>query len=209
MKSKRNEHRSARRGLTLTELVIVLFILAAIAGITLGSMSTIRDDSDRITTEASLIAVRDALIQQHLDTKYIALTGSPNTVAVESNRFHLRWLFFNPVTDDRSIDFDPDSKLGWNGPYLDSDTGKYEIDATKNLTSSYGNDNDPAILDSYTRTPIVCQVVGTASPFDVRIVSAGPDGILDIDPTDATEDLDSEGGSEPTGDDIYVSFTLR
>ncbi|MDA7980294.1 MAG: prepilin-type N-terminal cleavage/methylation domain-containing protein [Pirellulales bacterium] len=197
-----------RAGVTLVELMIVLVILVGLASVMVPMFANSREDSAERTTRASLVAVRDALTQQHLDTKYIALTGPPETVAIDATRFHLRWLFHNPVTGDASNDFDPDTRTGWNGPYLMNNTGQYAIDATKNLTASYGSDGDPAILDTYTGTPIVCQVVGSG-PLDVRLVSAGTDGVVDIDPTDATADLASEGGTEPTGDDIYVAFTLR
>ena len=204
--------RFSRSGLTLVELMIVLIVLVALAGILTPLVATTIEDSMERTTRASLVAVRDAVMRQWLDTKYVSLPGSggsPATVASEAERFQIRWLFDSPVSGTAVSDFDPDTRVGWNGPYLAQSTGRYAVDVTRNLAATYGSDNDPAILDSYTGTPIVIQVVGSTSPYEVRIVSAGVDGVLDIDPMDATEDLETEGGSEPVNDDIFVSFVLR
>ena len=44
--------------------------------------------------------------------------------------------------------------------------------------------------------------------LDVRLVSAGPNGIVDIDPTVSTATLLSPNPSL-AGDDVWVSFELR
>lgn len=208
----RRTARRIRSGLTLVELMIVLIVLVALAGILTPLVSTTIEDSAEGTTRASLVAVRDAVMRQWLDTKYVSLPGSggaPPTIASEAERFQVRWLFDSPVSGSPVSDFDPDTRVGWNGPYLAQFTGRYTIDATRNLVATYGAANDPAILDSFTGTPVVIQVVGSSSPYDIRVVSAGLDGVIDIDPTDATEDLETEGGSEPVNDDVFVSFVLR
>ncbi len=208
MLSLRISTRNERQGLTLVELIIVLVILIGLASLVVPTLVNSREDAAQQTTEASLVATRNALIQQYEDTKYISYLGAPDTVALESNRFHLRWLFDNPVTGDATNGFDVDTRQGWNGPYLTSNTGRYAVDLTANFTTAYGSDGDQAIVDTFTGTPIVCQVLGSG-PYDVRLVSAGLDGVLDIDPADPTSALESEGGTEPIGDDIYVSFILR
>lgn len=209
MDSKENRTAPNRSGLTFVELLVVLFILAALAGIIVPLLSGARDDSAEQATEASLVAVRDAVIRQWTDTKYVNLPGTPTSVATESQRFHLRWLFESPVSGTAASDFDPDTRIGWNGPYVAQFTGRYEIDNSSNFTSVYGSANDPAVLDAFTGRPVVIQVVGAASPYDVRVVSAGLDGELDIDPSNATADLEPEGGLVPVDDDIYISFVLR
>lgn len=188
---------------------MVLFILIGLGGLMAPLITGVREDSADRTTKATLVAIRDAMLRQRVDTKYVALTGSPDTVAEESERFQIRWLFESPVSGVATSDFDPDSRVGWNGPYLASFTGRYQINALTNFTATYGANDDPALLDSFNGSPIVVQVVGTTAPFDLRVVSAGPDGVLDIAPTDATTDLVPEGGSQSVGDDVYVSFVLR
>lgn len=198
---------SHRQGLTLIELIVVLAILIGLASLLVPVLTSSREDSAEQTTQASLVALRAAVIQQYQDTRFINYDGT-NTVAVEANRFHLRWLFENPVTGDRTIGFDPVARTGWNGPYLASNTGIYD-ENQGNLGTDYGTDDDPTVVDSFTGTAIVCQVVPGSNPLDVRLVSAGFNGNIDIDQNDATVDLDQEGGTESTGDDIYVAFTLR
>lgn len=196
----------------MVELLIVLVLLVALAGILVPIFGNVTDDAAMQTTQASLVAIRDAVVRSWTDTKYVSLPGSggsPPTEAEETERFHIRWLFNSPVSGVATSDFDPDSRIGWNGPYLTQFTGRYAIDDSRNLTATYGSDNDPSVLDSFTGTPIVVQVVGASTPYDVRIVSAGPNGIVDIDPTTATSSLESEGGMEAIGDDLYVSFVLR
>ena len=204
--------RTSRNALTLVEMLVVLAILAGLAGVMVPIFTNTRSDSAERTTKASLVAIRDALTHQWVDTKYVPLddgTGTPATAAEQTERFQIRWLFDSPVSGMSNSDFDPDTRIGWNGPYLASFTGRYSLDSASNFDATYGAANDPAILDSFTASPIVVQVVGTTSPCDVRIVAAGADGELDISPAAATADLVPEGGSEPVGDDIYVSTVLR
>ena len=200
----------ASSGLTLVELVIVLVILVALGSLMVPILSNSQTDAAEQTTKASLVAVRDALQQSWSDTEYVSLPGPPATTAIEVQRLQVRWLFENPVTGDASPGFDPDTRLGWNGPYLVNWTGRYQINAVKNLTAAYGTNGDPAILDTFTGTPIVIQDVDFTQPIrDVRIVSAGPNGVIDISPLVATVDLASEGGTQPVGDDLYVALQLR
>lgn len=161
-----------------------------------------------------LVAVRDALARQWSDTKYVALAGAPTTDASELERFRVNWLFENPANDpadpnDNAIPtFDPDSRIGWNGPYLISHSGTYTLVATGNFTGDYGDPGDKAVLDSFNGLPIVIQVpnlAGGAPPYDVRIVSAGPNEQIDIPlsvGTDALTDVQID-------DDLFVSLILR
>ncbi|MEM9827983.1 MAG: hypothetical protein AAF958_15435 [Planctomycetota bacterium] len=213
--------RCAHHGLTLIELIIVLIILVGLGGLMIPLFAEVSEDSARSTTSANLVAVRNAVVRQWNDTKLVPLPGplaTPATIrteASEATRFHLHWLFENPANDpaDAGDDFTPTydstSSIGWNGPYLLSHSGRYTIDTINEFTSDYGAADDKAIFDSYTGSPIVMQVVGLAAPYDVRIVSAGRNGKIDIDRSWSTDSLVPEGGINDVVDDEYVSFILR
>ena len=194
-----------RGGLTLVELVVVLTILVALGSMVVPVLRGTGERSSDTTTDATLVAVRDAMQQWWSDTKYVALPGTPSTVATETGRFQLRWLFENPVTGDANESFDPDTRIGWNGPYFVEQTGDYLVDTTNGFTADYGADGDPVVIDSWTGSPVVIQANDTGTYWDVRIVSAGPDGEVDIDRLALTDTL------TPTdsGDDIYVALQLR
>ena len=194
-----------RRGLTLVELVVVLTILVALGSMVIPVLRGTGQRSSDTTTDATLVAVRDALQQWWSDTKYVALPGTPTTVATEADRFQLRWLFENPVTGNSIESFDPDTRIGWNGPYFVDQTGDYTVNAANGFTVDYGTDGDPAVIDSWTASPVVIQANDTGTYWDVRIVSAGPDGEVDIDRLTLTDNLTPA----TRGDDIYVALQLR
>lgn len=200
-----NFRASKRRGLTLVELVVVLTILVALGSMVIPVMSSTGQRSSDTTTDATLVAVRDAMGQWWSDTKYVALPGTPASVATEAQRFQVRWLFENPVTGNSAAGFDPDTQIGWNGPYLIDQTGEYAVNVASGFTTTYGADGDPAAIDSWTGSPVVIQAIDTGTFWDVRIVSAGPDGEVDLDPSTLTENLTPA----TSGDDIYVALQLR
>lgn len=200
-------------GLTLLELIVVLVILAALAGLAIPLVSQSLDDSKIKVSQGSLSAIRNATMSYWRDTKF-----EPNTATTANGallqRFQMRWLFFNPFVENgenNTPSFDARSARGWNGPYIVEKTGRYKVDAVRNFTTAYGSgdgespSSDPTILDGWQR-PIVIQVVDTSvRVLDVRIVSAGPDGVIDT-PADTASNLLTEA---ITKDDIYDAFTLR
>ncbi len=196
-----------RRGLTLLELVVVLTILVALGAMVVPVLRGSGEQSSETTTDATLIAVRDALLHYWSDTKYVVLTGDP---AVEDQRFQVRWLFENPSTSDT---FDPDTRIGWNGPYLVNQTGRYTVDVARGFRNQYGTETtnelekDPAVVDSWTASPIIIQATRNTNEgyWDIRIVSAGPDGVVDLDSQTLTENLTPA----TSGDDVYVALKLR
>ncbi len=198
--------RPARRALTLIELVVVLFILVALAAIVVPMLVSTQDYAAEQTTKATLVAVRDAMIQYWQDTKYVDESLLDDD-AKEEDRFRLRWLFVNPETNDTTRTFNPDTAVGWNGPYLSSVKG----------TLPKEDDDSPEILDSFVRNgnpdglPIVWQIVENSPAYELRLISVGPDGEVRIDESTPTADLvgDDDEAKAKRGDDVYVAFTLR
>lgn len=180
-----------RQALTLAELVVVLSILVALAGIAAPLCTGQMSLAAQSTTQATLSHTRDSIEQYWRDTKFLTLDGV-GSVATEAQRFNIEWLLANPVTGDRTISFDRNSQTGWNGPYLLAATT-----APDALTDG--------LVDGWNRSLNVQYVNPGSVIRDVRIVSAGPDGVIDISAATATSALTTNN----IGDDLYVSLQLR
>jgi type II secretory pathway pseudopilin PulG len=181
-----------RTAFTLVELVVVLSILVAMAGILTPLLSGTVDRANQTVTIRSLTVVRDALQEYWNDTKFIELDGI-TTVGTEADRFSVIWLFRNPVTDDRAFDFDTATQIGWRGPYLSTSTGDHV---------ALGN---PALIDAWNQLLTIQDVDPLSTVRDLRIVSAGPNRMIDMPASTPTAGLTSTD----VGDDLYVALTLR
>ena len=209
-----------RVGLTLVELVVVLAILVALAGLATPRLMSTAVTARQTATHASAVEIRDAVTQLWSDCKY----------QIEGRRIQLDYV----LTDERPdllLDFDVNAGLGWRGPYLQSDGRRYIVDAASGFTSVYGDASQLAVRDGYVNqdydgdgndesgSPFVIQeptlvnldsqslAYTIGEPREVRVVSAGPNGILEIDEANFAAQLD--GDPSLKGDDIYVTFVLR
>ncbi len=181
-----------RNALTLAELVLALCILVALSSLVIPMCSNTMFTAAETVTQATLSETRDAMLQYWQDTKLVALNGL-TTTASENQRFDIRWLFKNPVDDSKTIQFNPNTRSGWNGPYLSTATGDATVYAV------------PTMIDGWNRAVTVHYVNPNDSLKDVRIVSAGPNGVFDIPAGTATSALTTNS----IGDDIYVALELR
>ena len=167
--------KKSRSGLTLLELIVVLVILVALAGVLVPLIGSSSDDARQTATRATLKNLRDAVLAYAQDMKGVQVgtgtfcytTGLPRTLADLQKR----------PTDDKSnpvADFDPLARRGWRGPYLLQSTGKFDKIKLDASFAPYGNQDDPAFLDSW-GAPIVLQLpAGDALGQYARLVSAGP-----------------------------------
>lgn len=173
-----------RRGLTLLELVVVVLVLVALAGILVPILSSdlrVRRGSEEVTaprlvTETTMRRMRDAIMGAEGRPGYRGdLPGRlPATV---------RDLFVKPAA---LADFDMNTRTGWRGPYILEATGRYHVVPALNFTADYGAENDPALLDGWGR-PIVIQYASPdADKKYVRLISAGENGVIDTLRTDLT-----------------------
>ncbi|MDG2221945.1 MAG: hypothetical protein P8L85_11215 [Rubripirellula sp.] len=192
--------------MTLTELVVVMTILVALAGLIIPNLNARTEQAREVIADTSLVTVRDAVMQFWSDCKYDA-----DKLADFERRLQMVDLFY-PRVGFRVFDPTmPDAKRGWNGPYLQP-TGSYQMtgNASGDYTNLYGAYGDPAVLDPWQR-PLVIQDVApgvlVGSPRDLRIVSAGADGVFQISPATPTAVL--RVGAVDSGDDLYVGITLR
>jgi len=180
-----------RTAFTLIELLVVLSILAALSGIVLPLCSESLNNANETVTRSTLAEARTAMLQYWHDTKFVGLNGV-TTVATESQRFNISWLFANPVTNTSTVQFDPNLRTGWNGPYI----------ATSTADTTVGG---PNLVDAWNQTLSVQYVNPSDTLKDVRIVSAGRNGVVDIPAATATSALTTSS----IGDDLYVALMLR
>jgi len=200
--------KSPRRGLTLAELLLVVTIISILATLILPAVGNFLGESRADVTRVSLTRLRDVIAETYwpdnrstLPRPGLPLQGS------RQNAPQLRYLFVNPQTEDTIVTFDPTARLGWRGPYMvDRNDSLYTINTATGFTEQYGENGDPAVLDGWGRA-IVLQNPGTLSDGrqDVRLVSAGPDGIVNIPPTKLTAALTTGD----IGDDVFASFEVR
>jgi type II secretory pathway pseudopilin PulG len=181
-----------RKAFTIVELTVVLCVIAALAGLSLPMLSGTYSIAGTATTQSTLREVSHATKQYWSDCKLLTLDGT-STVATEATRFQVCWLFRNPQTNSSDKSFDINSTIGWNGPYVLFSTGSPLL---------FG---DVAIIDAWNHEIIIQDVSSTSIPRDVRIVSGGPNGSIEIPSNVATSSLNGSN----TGDDLYVALQLQ
>jgi len=189
-------------------VVAILIVLAALIIPLLGNLRFSGAGRNRtaqeIATAATLGAVRDAILGTPAQPGLWQDLGEqpgcfPKTVADlfrASTNLPAKFQSFNPVT-----------RLGWHGPYLSSGTGRYAVNSANNFTSDYGADGDPAILDAWGR-PMILQVPkvnGTNDILYARLVSAGPDGIIQ---TPVNKLAPSDLAPSDRGDDVILFLSV-
>ncbi len=181
----------SRKALTLIELIVVLSILVALGGVVLPLCSDSLAAANEAVTRATLVEAQNAMLRYWHDTKFVELDGT-TTVASESQRFSLSWLFANPVTNTSVVQFDTNLRIGWNGPYVATST----LDLV---------DGGPGLIDAWNQPLTVQYVNPNGALKDVRIVSGGPNGVVEIPAATATSALTTNS----IGDDLYVALMLR
>jgi len=182
-----------RTGLTLAELLIVVTVLTALLSLVLPAVGHYLAESRDAVTRQTLARLRDVVVLYWSDMGEVPTP--------------LRALFVNPKTGDGTLDYDPVYRRGWRGPYVVHQEGVlYRIDDTANFTADYGQNGDFAVHDGWGR-PLVVQCPGTLADGrkDVRIVSAGPDGVLNVPRAAATASLTSTD----IGDDLWIAVEVR
>jgi prepilin-type N-terminal cleavage/methylation domain-containing protein len=177
-----------RPGLTLIELVIVVAILAIVAGFIIPSAAFFEKRAKITATKASLTAIRDAIVGTANAPGFYGDTGQyPNT---------LQDLFVDPFPSTSPLyTFNRDTGRGWRGPYLLNANGTYPAYAngflgptspipygTTGNPANYGTTGDSAIIDAWGNAIILQWPTSgtlTQNQSFIRLVSAGPNGVID------------------------------
>ena len=192
-----------QRGMTLVELAVVLLVLIGLAGIAMPYLSGKSFAVACQTTDASLAAIRDAIVGGGAAPGYLGDVGDlprhPTAPAGAGHRLHYLFADWDvsdpdclPPNDpgnagcDRHRAFNPVTRRGWHGPYL--------------LNGSTLNDatGEMGIRDMFlARGVILLQIpcidananqacdAGEARLADyARVVSMGPDGARDTSEAD-------------------------
>lgn len=182
-------------GFTLIELALVVAILVILAGLVLPSLWGMQENTAATATVTSLQSLRACVIGDGRPG-YLADVGQlPGTVGD---------LFVMPP---RASPFNPMTRCGWHGPYLQNVTGTYQANPGAGFLATYvrNGDGNVAVLDAW-GSPIVLQAPITADPKQrdlyTRLVSAGPDGVISTDPNILYPTPDTRG------DDV-VLFLMR
>ena len=208
-------HRSRlRAAFTLVEMIVVLAILVAVAGMVIPLVGNTLDTSQRQATQASMSVLQNTIKgNRSLPGYWGDLRQLPWTMAdlfvvpTDVSSGHL------PATLQT---YDRNTGRGWRGPYIENTSGTYVVDTTNGFTnftgtigSGYGMAGDQAVMDAWNR-PIVIQFptkdsLGNTLTSDqqklyARLVSAGTNHKLETQPSDISA----------TGDDIilYLRATL-
>jgi len=194
---------------TMIELLVVLVILAALAGGVVTMLGSTTEDAQQTIAAASLRELRDAIMGSPAapgyfeDMRYVS-GGLPRQLAD----------LFRKAAG--APDFDKNTRKGWRGPYARSQGGIKKVTNASNTgypapgdrrfaddktfaernfyDVSYGSAGDPAAADPW-GNPIVIQIpaIDAGNPnLDTiekceqraRLVSAGPDGAINCDPND-------------------------
>jgi len=113
-------------GWTLIELVIVIVVLGIMAAVAVPEFADMADSSRINATKQEMLALK------------VAIVGDPSATSggVYINRGYEGDVGFVPsaLTDlaakpDSVSSYNPLTRLGWNGPYIDSCSGEYLTDA--------------------------------------------------------------------------------
>ncbi|MDD4051188.1 MAG: prepilin-type N-terminal cleavage/methylation domain-containing protein [candidate division Zixibacteria bacterium] len=114
------------RGFTLIELVMIIVVLGILAAIAVPRMGGLTESSRVTATNAEMAMLKRAIVGnpqvsgggQYLDVGFEGNVGSPPT--------RLEDLAVKP---DSLSAYNSFTRLGWNGPYIDSSGSSYLVDA--------------------------------------------------------------------------------
>lgn len=115
-----------RDGFTLIEIVMVVVVLGILAAIVVPGMSGLSDSTRINVTKSEMLMLKRAIIGsssitsggRYLDLGFEGQVGRPPADLTEL-----------AVKPDSVMAYDSYTRIGWNGPYIDTANGDYLFDA--------------------------------------------------------------------------------
>lgn len=210
--------------------MVVIAIIVSLAGLVISRMGSTLDDAHDVATRTTMNAIKEAFVGSGSTPGYVAdMKYVPGFKMVDVQVGHL---LAQVLVGPRSQQgFDAIAQRGWRGPYLQNAAGVRTANPNHNGTfpagtdsgsggtfierqfftdathSPYGVTGDPAVADSW-GNPIVLQVPPASSDAErfryARIVSAGPDGVLNAPLNDLFAGRAADGSLQNRGDDLVL-----
>jgi len=203
--------RRTPRGFTLPELTVTRCIVGAVATMAIPQLADRSRSAAQTVTHSTLAQVRTA-VRNYASDMFERLPYPDDSARARHPQ--LAYLYVNPQTYAAASGaaglaawaHDPTTSRGWAGPYLMAG-GSYHVDAAKGFTALYGVEGDPTVVDGW-GNPVVLQqptmdssnVYSATDRRYARLVSAGPDGLLNT-PYDV-----ALPGAAQIGDDVIVAL---
>ena len=214
-------------GFTLVELVLVIVIIAALASMVVVLIDNSRENAELTVAQANLRVVSDAVFGSAAGVGY--LQDMKHVPGFPSESLRMRDLFSLPPAYPNASEFILVANRGWRGPYLRRFLGVANTNASRNglfpasgerrfvgdgtflergfyvdaAFSPYGLVGDFTVADPW-GNPVVIQAPLEEPPAKrfryVRLVSAGPDGVLST-PLDK---LEGDITAADRGDDLIL-----
>lgn len=159
------------KGFTLVELLVIVAILAIVAGGVLMYFDRAEEDASFKIAQHEIFEIKKAILQFRTDTGYLPKQGPfalvadggavpvpPEGVAWFKSPANFSQLYQNPLlgTGHPLAAWDPDTRRGWRGPYL-SRNGEGFVDVGGDLNSDG--------TGSPTSGAVLANLRGVADPF--------------------------------------------
>jgi len=167
-----------QQGFTLLELLVVVSVLASLAGIAAVAMDGYEQDAQEQLVHVEMKRIANAIYRFKEDTGYFPKEGmftadhlfgasdSSTPKAEYENASNLSWLFSAPELHDTNGDGDTDASdgsptnrlpwnqsvgRGWNGPYLTNESKQLLSTQDCDLSVTGSNNSFDAIADPFER----------------------------------------------------------
>lgn len=186
--------RGNRRALTLLELVVVLVILVALAGLVVPMVGGLAFQSQSNAVMENLRRLQELIVNRYVpDMKgaYLASAASPGANPDGLPRGspalppQLKYLFVDPNAGTSAAGYNPTTGLGWNGPYALGGQGMYPGLSSSAASDgfvgggTFGANNDPVPLDAWGNPIVVVPIHDTThGQYYYALISAGSTGTL-------------------------------
>ena len=154
-------------GFTLLEVVVVMLILAVLAGTVIASLdSGFIEENQETAALFEMTQIRDAIRKFRQDNPTFALDSSTMCTPADASFLFSDMYASSPTTSPCNLDsprdaWDVNYRLGWRGPYLTSNGSQY-VDVGSNLSdvgsgspiSGTVRQDNVAVADPFVSEPV-------------------------------------------------------